>query len=475
MYRISPGLVNAIARCGVLTLFFCAHAALAIDLPPAVTSALQRAQIPETAIALYVQDVAQNTPSLLLNAERAMNPASVMKLITTDAALEVLGPAYRWKTDVYSTGTLKNQQLKGDLIFKGHGDPKITLEAFWLMLRDLRQKGLQDIRGNLVLDRSYFELAKEEPGAFDNEPYKPYNVAPDALLVNFRAHRVRFLAQNETAHPRIVLDPEIPEARIVNQVRLTSTACGEWQEKINYQVGSTLSFSGEFPIACDDGAMNLILQDNNTYFGTLFKQLWTQLGGTWRGSVVTGSVVESAKRIGQYVSPPLAEIIRDINKYSNNVMARQVFLTLGAEVRGAPGTPAKGAEAINDWLAVKGQQFLELTLDNGSGLSRTERISAQHLAWVLRAAYHSTVFAEFESSLPIVAADGTMKKRLVLSAVSGHAHIKTGSLKDVRALAGYVLDAQGRQMVVVCIINHPNAELGRAAQDALLEWVFGRP
>ncbi len=464
--------------CGKSFLAFCClltgAPAFAADLPQPVVAALQRAQIPESAIALYVQDVTQTTPVLSLNAERGMNPASVMKLLTTDAALEVLGPAYRWKTEVYTDGTLKKQKLNGDLVFKGHGDPKITLEAFWLMLRDLRQKGLKDIRGNLVLDRTYFELPQEDPAAFDNEPYKPYNVAPDALLVNFRAHRVRFLAQNESARPRIVLDPEMSEARIVNQVRLTHTACGEWQEKINYQVGATLNFSGEFPIACDDAAMHLILQDDNTYFGTLFKQLWTQLGGTWRGSVVAGSVPESAKRIGQYASPPLAEIIRDINKYSNNVMARQVFLTLGAEVRGAPGTPTKGAEAINDWLAVKGQRFLELTLDNGSGLSRTERISAQHLAWVLRAAYHSTVFAELESSLPIIAVDGTMKKRLLLSAVSGHAHIKTGSLKDVRAIAGYVLDAQGRQMVVVCIINHPNAEQGRAVQDALLEWVFER-
>ena len=446
----------------------------AAELPAPVAAALQRAQIPESAIALYVQDVTQTTPALALNAERAMNPASVMKLLTTDAALEVLSPAYQWKTEVYTNGARGKEKLNGDLVFKGHGDPKITLEAFWLMLRDLRQKGLKNIRGNLVLDRTYFDLPKEDPGAFDNAPYKPYNVAPDALLLNFRAHRVRFLAQNENTRPRIVFDPEIPGTRIVNDVRLTNTACGEWQEKINYQIGATLSFSGEFPAACDDAAMNLVLQDNNTYFGTLFKQLWTQLGGTWRGSVVEGSVPESAKRIGQYASPPLAEIVRDINKYSNNVMARQVFLTLGAEVRGAPGTPAKGAEAINDWLAVKGQHFLELALDNGSGLSRSERISAQHLAWVLRAAYHSTVFAELESSLPIVAVDGTMKKRLLLSDVSGHAHIKTGSLKDVRAIAGYVLDAQGRQMVVVCIINHPNAELGRAAQDALLEWVFGR-
>lgn len=446
-----------------------------VELPSGFSAALARAKIPESAVAIYVQDVNQTTPLLAFNAERGFNPASVMKLLTTYAGLEVLGPAYRWKTEVYSQGVWKGEQLKGDLVFKGYGDPKITLEAFWLILRDLRQRGLKDLRGNLLLDRSFFENTAEDLAAFDNEPYKPYNLSPDALLVNFRAHRVRFMAQNQSGRPRIILDPEIPGDRIVNEVKLGNGGCvGDWKEKIRYQVGTSISFNGQFSTSCEDKIMHLVLLDKNAYFAALFKQLWEQLGGTWQGSVVEGNVGEKALPLAKFESPQLAEIIRDINKYSNNVMARHLYLTLGAQLRGVPAGNAKSADAINDWLAVKGQRFLELVLENGSGLSRNERISAQHLAWVLRAAYNSNVFAELESSLPIVAVDGTMKKRLLLGNVSGHAHIKSGSLKDVRAIAGYVFDANGRRMIVVCLINHANADQGAAAQDALLEWVFGR-
>ena len=443
-------------------------------LPPAVAAALQRAKIPESAVAIFVQEVTQNNPVLAVNAERAMNPASVMKLLTTYAALEVLGPAYRWKTEVYTQGAWKGEQLNGDLIFKGYGDPKISLEGFWQMLRDLRQRGLKDLRGNLVLDRSYFDLATEDPSAFDNEPYKPYNVAPDALLLNFRAHRLRFLSQSQGANPRIIIDPEIPNTRIINEVKLTQAACGDWKEKIRYQIGSTISLSGQFSESCEDKSLHLVIQDRNTYFAALFRQLWEQLGGTWKGQVAEAKVPDSAALRSSYDSSDLADMIRDINKYSNNVMARNLYLTLGAALRGVPASNSKSAEAINDWLAVKGQNFLELVLDNGSGLSRIERISAQHLAWLLRSAFQSKVFAELESSLPIVAVDGTMRKRLSLGAVSGHAHIKSGSLNAVRAIAGYVFDAQGRRVIIVFLINHANAELGRPAQDALLEWVYAR-
>ena len=471
MFRISLSSAKFVLLC---CLALPAAVTYAGELPAAIADALKRAKIPVAAVAIHVQDVNQTEPLLTFNAERAMNPASVMKLLSTYAALEILGPAYRWKTDVYHQGVWKDQQLTGDLIFKGYGDPKITLEAFWLMLRDLRQRGLKDLRGNLVLDRSYFDIPDEDAAAFDSEPNKPYNLAPDALLVNFRAHRVRLLTLNETTRPRIVLDPEIPQRPLVNAIKLIDGPCGDWKEKIRYQVGVSISFGGQFSSACDERALHLVLQERNAYFGLLFKQLWEQLGGSWQGEVLEGRVNSSAVRLAGFESPPLAEIIRDINKYSNNVMARHLFLTLGAEIRGAPATSAKSVDAIHDWLASKKQRFLELVLENGSGLSRNERISAQHLAELLRAAFHSRVFAELESSLPIVAVDGTMKKRLAQASVSGHAHIKTGYLKEVRALAGYVFDAQGRRMAVVCLINHAHADQGGAVQDALLEWVFER-
>lgn len=466
----------------LLGIFAFGHAAwsAAADLPAPIAAALSQARIPESAVALYVQDVSQPAPALALNAEHGMNPASVIKLVTTYAALETLGPAYQWKTEFYSSGTIKGDRLNGDLIIKGYGDPKITLETLWLWLRDLRTRGIRDLRGNIVLDRSHFDIAQEDPGAFDNEPYKPYNAQADALLLNFRSHRLRFLPDDEGKKVRIAFEVEIPKARIVNQVRLANGNCGKWKDALTYGVqqtakGLALNFSGTYSAACGDKSMHLALLDRNAYAYALIKPLWEELGGKWRGQVVDGATPADARLLARHDSPQLAEVIRDINKFSNNVMARQLYLTLGAEMLGAPATLEKSAQAVTNLLATKGMNFLELAMENGSGLSRGTRISARHLGDLLRAAHRSPVFSEFESSMPILAVDGTMKKRLNGNAVAGNAHIKTGSLEGVKTIAGYVIDGKGRRNVVVCLINHPNAEAGRPVQDALLEWMYGRP
>jgi D-alanyl-D-alanine carboxypeptidase/D-alanyl-D-alanine-endopeptidase (penicillin-binding protein 4) len=188
-----------------------------------------------------------------------------------------------------------------------------------------------------------------------------------------------------------------------------------------------------------------------------------------------GSASPAARLVYVHESEPLAEIVRDINKFSNNVMARQLFLTLGAELGGPPARSEEAARVIKAWVAAKKIAAPELALENGSGLSRIERISAQHLAALLLAVWRSPVMPEFVSSLPVVASDGTMRKRLRGERVAGNAHIKTGLLSDARAIAGYVLDRGGRRHVVVMIVNHPKAPQADAAMDALLEWVYDKP
>ncbi len=466
-------------RRGLIALFcllVAARAAAEEGLPLPFQQALAAANIPVSHVAVYVQDSATATPLLTVNATTAMNPASVMKLLTTFAALDILGPAYRWKTDVYYDGNLRGETLNGDLIFKGYGDPKITLENFWLMLRDLRQRGIKTLRGNLVLDRRYFDVPQEDLAAFDGAPTKPYNLSPDALLLDFRSQRLRIYAHPGLGAPRILLDPPIPGASVVNALHLSEGECGDWKDQIELRAEKTqLVFSGTYARSCGEQILPLILQDRDAYFATVFKEIWMQVGGRWQGKVREGALPDTARLLATYPSASLAETIRDINKFSNNVMARQVFLSLGAETRGLPATPEKGVAAISDWLARRGQNFLELNLENGAGLSRKERISAQHLGWLLHTAYRSLYFPEFAASLPLVALDGTMKKRLMGTSIAGHARLKSGSLKNVRALAGYVRDVRGRDIILVCIINDVNAEQGRPAQDVLLNWIFNRP
>jgi D-alanyl-D-alanine carboxypeptidase/D-alanyl-D-alanine-endopeptidase (penicillin-binding protein 4) len=448
-------------------------------LPAPVARALAQADIPEQAAAFYVHEIGAERPLLAAVAARPMNPASSIKLVTTYAALELLGPAFQWVTEAYVAGALSGGVLEGDLVLKGRGDPKLTLENFWLLLRSLRSRGLREIRGDLVLDRTYFANGDYDPARFDERPRRPYNTGPDALLVNFKALRLTFVPDGEARLVRILTEPTLPQVKVVNRLKLVNGPCGDWVNrlKVDAQGGSAatrLTFSGSYSENCGERVRSYSVLPHAHYVLGLFRELWHELGGTFAGTVRDGVVGPDARLIASVESPALAQVVRDINKFSNNVMARQLYLTIGAEREGEPATPEKADRVIREWLAGKGLSFPELVLENGSGLSRFERISAQHLGQLLLSSFRSPVMPEFVASLPLAAMDGTMKKRLTDADVAGHAHIKTGSLSGVRSIAGYLIDAQGRRWVVVSIINHLNAGNAQAAQDALLTWLYDR-
>ncbi len=445
------------------------------SLPAQVSKALRAAGIPEASVSIAVQTVDGAYPLLSVNGDQPMNPASTMKLVTTFAGLELLGPAYRWRTDAFLNGPLKEGVVEGDLVLKGYGDPKLTLEAFWLLLRDLRAHGLKDIRGNLLLDRSYFATGPHDPARFDGEALRPYNVGADALLLNFKSVRFQFSADPQQGALRISAEPPIVD--VVNVVRITAGGCGDWRERLNASFQAPASgpravFTGGYAASCGEHHWHVALLDPNAYADGLFRRLWEQLGGTFSGATRDGTAPPDAKPLASLESPSLAEVVRDINKFSNNVMARQLYLTIAAENGGAPGTESNGQRAIKAWLAAKGLAIPELVIENGAGLSRVDRISARSLTALLVAAFRSPVMPELVASLPLVAVDGTMRRRMKNAAIAGHAHIKTGTLADARAVAGYVLDRAGRRHAVSMIVNHPNAALAQPAQDALLNWVY---
>jgi D-alanyl-D-alanine carboxypeptidase/D-alanyl-D-alanine-endopeptidase (penicillin-binding protein 4) len=448
-------------------------------LPGPIVKALAHAGIPESAAAFYVHEIGAARPVLAAGAGRALNPASTIKLLTTYAGLELLGPAYTWRTEAYATGTLEQGALAGDLILKGYGDPKLTLENFWLLLRDLRARGVRDVRGDLVLDRSHFAPETIEATGLDDKPMRPYNTAPDALLLNFKSVRVQFVPVPAARSVRVIPEPALPQVRIVNQIALDRARCGYWEARLVHDLqdgpsAARLRFAGTYPADCGERERYFSVLGPNEYARGLFQLLWRELGGTFSGSGRDGETGPEARLLLTWKSPPLAETVRDINKFSNNVMARQLFLTLGAEAEGPPATTDKSVRAIQRWLSEKGLAFPELVLENGAGLSRIGRITAENLGQLLLTAYRSPVMPELIASLPLAAADGTMKKRLNGAGAAGRAHIKTGSLDDVRAIAGYVLDARGRRMVVVFIVNHRNASRAHPVEDALLDWIFHR-
>ncbi len=477
MHRFRLRLLVVIAWWGIAT------GALAQEtttrLPQPLTQALQQAGIPETSVGLYVQDVNAERPVLALGEERALNPASTIKLVTTFAALDLLGPAHAWTTEVYTNGAHQGDTLTGDIIIKGYGDPRLTLENFWLMLRAVRARGIREIRGDLWLDRSYFAGENTDSARFDNEPTRPYNTPPDALLVNFKAVRLQFAPDVERRTLTIAAEPPLASVQILNNIVLDNEPCGDWVARLKLSAlgdaaSARLLFSGNYSTTCGEKTRSYSVLGHPQYVHALFSQLWRELGGTFAGGVRDAQTPSGARLLVAHQTQPLAEIVRDINKFSNNVMARQLYLSLGAIALGPPATGDKSARAINQWLSSRRVSIPELVLENGSGLSRVERISARSLALLLVAAHRAPVMPELVSSLPLVAVDGTMRKRLASADVAGQAHIKTGSLTGVRAIAGYVLDGRGRRMVVVCLVNHPKAQAAQGLHDALLKWVYAR-
>ncbi|EXI90674.1 MAG: D-alanyl-D-alanine carboxypeptidase DacB precursor [Candidatus Accumulibacter regalis] len=444
----------------------------AAELPSVVSQALQQAGIPASSVGIVVQAVDGGPPLLSHNARKAMNPASAMKLVTTYAALEMLGPAYTWRSEVLADASPHDGRINGNLYLRGSGDPKLALEQFWLLLRQLRTRGVSEINGDLILDRSAFALPAHDPGEFDQQPLRPYNAGPDALLVNFRSLRLLLQADATGNTVRVIAETPSEGLRIDNRLRLERGACGDWREQLTPVVrGMSIELSGSFPAACGERSLSLAPWTADMQVEDLFRVLWRELGGSFRGRVREGRTPLGATPLVVQESPTLGEIVRDINKYSNNVMARQLFLTLDSE---RPATIEGARRQIAGWLLASGLQLPELFIDNGSGLSRQARVSAAGLAQLLSAAWRSPVMAELIASLPVAGVDGTLRKRLKNGSAAGRAHLKTGYLEGVRAIAGLVLDNSGKRWIVVGLINDPNARLGKAALDALLLWVAER-
>ena len=440
-------------------------------LPPSVAAALDRAKVPRESVFAMVQEVGGARPRLTWQTEQPANPASLMKLLTTFSALELLGPAWTWTTPVWLQGTLRDGVLDGNLVLKGSGDPKLVLERMWLLLRRVQQLGVREIRGDIVLDRSAFVVPEQSPADFDGEALRPYNVRADALMLNYKAVVFTFTPDAARGIAVISTDPPLAGVRVDTGVPLTAGACEDWRGALraDFTDPMRLRFAGSFAAACAEKTWAVAYADPERYNARALLGMWKEMGGRIGGTVRDGAAPATPPSF-ELASPSLAEVIRDINKYSNNVMAQQLFLTLGLTQRGA-GTPDAAREVVRQWAQARlGTAGATLAIDNGSGLSRESRVSAQLLTRLLLAAWASPVMPELMASLPVAGVDGTLKRS---RATLGRAHLKTGSLRDVAGIAGYVLANSGRRYVVVAIANHPNANAARPAFDALVQWAAG--
>jgi len=433
-------------------------------------------RLPLGAVSFVVVDPESGRLVRSLNPDTLRSPASTIKVVTTFAALDMLGPAFTWHTRALVRGELAKGVLDGDLILQGGGDPYMTLERWWGFAQALRARGLKTIRGDIVIDDSAFSLPPEDPAEFDGRPNRSYNVLPDALMVNFQSIEFRIVPDADARRVDIVAVPAPANLMIENRVRFSAGRCGGAGGRVDFKVASAgwdkVVFSGALSPHCAERSFARVLLKPATYaFGT-FVELWRELGGEFGGGLRIEAAPADARTILDFDSLTLGEIVRLTNKYSSNLMARHLLLTMGEERSGGPATLDKGAAVIAEWGRERGLALQGMEIDNGSGLSRNTRISALQMAEVLRAAYHSPYAPEFLASLPLAGIDGTLRARMK-SSPAGAVRLKTGHLDGVSGVAGYVTANGGKTYVLVCLVNDARADYaaGDAVQAALVTWL----
>lgn len=445
------------------------------DLLAQLSEQLQQAQLPPDALAFIAYPLHGDAEHLSYQANKAMQPASTMKLVTSIVALEQLGPAYRGKTQLrsYEAPAPKMHQ---PLVLKGLGDMDFSQQQLWSLLQQAYDQGIRHIPA-IQIDRSWFNPSRPELTAlpFDETPREYYNLLPDALFL----HRNMLDISLESSTDKITgqLYPALHDLELVTtEVRLTEGNCADW-----YPDPQQLAFKrqpdllqlvlrGEFPKNCLKKAYLQLI--NRTDFSRLLvQQLWQQISGQSQVQVQEQASTQATVLLAEHQSRALAEVLRDINKSSDNAITRQLYLTLGATAPDAKNewTAQTSEQQVRNFLSSINLDHSSLRLENGSGLSRSERISPELMAALLQHAYQRLYQPELISSMPVAGLDGTLKRRL--SQVKGKARLKTGTLRNVTALAGYVTDQSGRTWVVASFINDPQAARGKAVLDYLIEWI----
>lgn len=479
-FRFSNGLLNRFTLLtAIVALLTAASLVQAQTLPDELQQAWRATGLSESSASLYVQEVGGDT-LLSRNATEPRNPASVMKMVTTWAGLLALGPEHTWRTAALAERDIRvdaQGTLAGPLYIKAAGDPFFSVQDLWSLLRQLRLRGVKNL-SEVVVDRSVFGPVAIDPGAFDGAHDRPYNASPDAMMVGLGVVRLMFYPDAQGKKWIPVVDPAVPGVRVSGDVGWRGGSCpGSPGVATQLSVNGpeiVIQVSGDAVGSCGMFSTYRIAQSQERYFEGVFRMLWRELGGTLARDFRSGRVPTSAQAIAWHDSDSLSNVIRQVNKLSNNVMARTVLLNIGVAMNGPGATPASASQAALTVLRESGVDTRGWVIENGSGLSRIERLTAHGLAGMLNDVWRSPLAPEFVSSLAISGVDGTVRRRLRNSDAQGMAHLKTGTLRDARALAGYVLGASGKRYILVSMVNHSNALAIRPFEDALVKWLAAR-
>ena len=406
--------------------------------------------------------------------EKLYHPASTMKLITAAAALVKLSPNYRFHTTLY-VDRLEDGRVLGNIYLKGSGDPVFNSNDLEKIVERLVEMDLKDFQGDMVVDETYFDTIRWGKGwMWDDGPIGGYFSHLSALTINHNGVLVRVLPGTEIGDPVSVrLDPSTQYMKIINE-GTTAAASEKVQLKIKRK-----SEPAEENVLMIDGAMiigqaeinrRVDVLDPALYCGTLLREMLAKRGVSLQGKVRYGEVPEGAAEITVHVSPPLSRILWEMNKPSDNLIAELLLKTIGAELKGIPGTGQKGLQAINEFLVEIGMDTGHYALADGSGVSRYNLVTAALLTDLLVYMFHNfVVMPEYVASLPVGGVDGTLTRRMRGMTAEGVLRAKTGTLRGITTLAGYTTTADGETVAFSILVSNylGSANPRRVLQDKI--------
>ncbi|CAN5917119.1 D-alanyl-D-alanine carboxypeptidase/D-alanyl-D-alanine-endopeptidase [soil metagenome] len=488
--------------------------------------------------------VDSSAPTMSLNDEQPFLMASTTKVVTSLAALHLLGPTYRWRTEAFTTAPVGNGRLAGDLVIVG-GSSGLTPATLRRWFGQMRAEGLAQVSGQIVLDR-FSLLYEQHPGQAATTAAELAPGGPPDPRTYTRGALVVAVQPSSGEKATVLLTPRPPGVTIVNDVLMGGGNCGalaRWAPQAGRSGPLQLLVSGRWDASCGrqeiafvklpgtgpspslespsvtslsvasasphataagraatasppgtaGSAMNAAPKVPSISVPGMVAALWAESGGQLRGQVVETTPVvttkpeagrgKAAKRSASpapradgapwtsQITTSLPEVLREMNKTSNNLAARSLLLSL-APASGAAGTGLKVAQGrVQAWLLTQGLADGDIRIDEGSGQSRAERGKARAMVQLLCNEWRAVGAKAFVDSLPIAGVDGTLANRMRKGSATGRAFLKTGTLSDTRALAGYVLGLSGKVYAVSMMVNDPAAGRATPALDALVEWL----
>ena len=443
-------------------------------LPQAINEQIRKSGISKKDISIYIKEAGAGGKVVAsLNAEKTRIPASVIKVLTTYAAVLKLGFNYRWQTKFYTTGSVKNGVLHGDLLIKGFGDPTLKAKDLTKIVSYIRAEGIRKVKGNIVIDRSYFKVGNKDSSGFDENPYSAYNAMPDAMMFNERVSTVCVTAKKRTVTKKYADQ----SYQVINNLQYVNKSCRgrySWPRvKIDKSTSTPkVILHGKLSKRCGKQNICKVLTKPYKTFYYALKDKMKAEGISVSGHMQLKKIPQNATELFSYHSDTLEKIISKTAKKSNNLYARHLLLLLGAKTYGAPATLKKGRDAVIKILSSKGALGTGiLRLDNGSGLSRVAKMNAKLLATMYDNAY-DRYGQRWMNTLSVAGVDGTIKRRFRGTVVRNRAWMKTGTLRRVKNIGGYVKNRAGKRYTVVILVNSTKSRYrGAKLQNEIIKWL----